>query len=486
MPRAANGVYSLPSGNPVVTGTTIASTWANTTLSDLATAMTDSLDRSGLGAMLASLGLFAGSKSTPGLSWAVETNSGLYRNAAGDFRYAIAATDIFQITAAGITLFGAGSLVVPGTFSAGSLSTAGTIVSTATFSAGGSSGNSPFQSKSSLPAFTLINTSAAADAKTWEILATATDLVIRTNIDAGTSTKTILDVTRSAGVLTAITIGDATDKPNFTINGRVGIPAPASGTTLSINGLNGAQMFVLASTGATNGFAVGWNVGISANTWNLFSQGTDPIILGTAGSANLSFSTNSVNRFFIDNLGRVNVNAPSSTGSVPGGSSLNVLAPNTASASFGLFVEAGTNSSDNAVLVNNAANSLNLFKVRGDGIVQATDQGGTLQDLGWRGTPINAQSTNYTLQISDRGKTVTNSAVSSTTTVPASVFTAGDVVTIAVGAGGTITIAQGSGMTLLWAGNGSTTGSRTLTGSGIATLLFIASNAAFISGAGLS
>jgi len=35
----SGGVYTLPAGNPVVTGTTISSSWANTTLSDIATAL---------------------------------------------------------------------------------------------------------------------------------------------------------------------------------------------------------------------------------------------------------------------------------------------------------------------------------------------------------------------------------------------------------------------------------------------------------------
>lgn len=43
MPRNAAGVYSLPTGNPVIPGTIISSTWANTTLSDIATALTNSL-----------------------------------------------------------------------------------------------------------------------------------------------------------------------------------------------------------------------------------------------------------------------------------------------------------------------------------------------------------------------------------------------------------------------------------------------------------
>jgi len=47
MSRNGSGVYSLPAGNPVVTQTTISSTWANTTLSDIATALTGSLAADG-------------------------------------------------------------------------------------------------------------------------------------------------------------------------------------------------------------------------------------------------------------------------------------------------------------------------------------------------------------------------------------------------------------------------------------------------------
>jgi len=47
MSRNGSGVYSLPAGNPVVTGTSISSTWANNTLSDLATAMTGSVAADG-------------------------------------------------------------------------------------------------------------------------------------------------------------------------------------------------------------------------------------------------------------------------------------------------------------------------------------------------------------------------------------------------------------------------------------------------------
>jgi hypothetical protein len=47
MSRNGSGVYSLPAGNPVVTGTSISSTWSNTTLSDIATALTGSIASDG-------------------------------------------------------------------------------------------------------------------------------------------------------------------------------------------------------------------------------------------------------------------------------------------------------------------------------------------------------------------------------------------------------------------------------------------------------
>jgi len=47
MSRNGTGTYNLPAGNPVVTNTTISSTWANTTLADIATALTGSLASDG-------------------------------------------------------------------------------------------------------------------------------------------------------------------------------------------------------------------------------------------------------------------------------------------------------------------------------------------------------------------------------------------------------------------------------------------------------
>jgi len=57
MSRNGSGTYSLPAGNPVVTGTTISSTWANSTMSDLAAALTDSVAADGQTPMTGNLDL---------------------------------------------------------------------------------------------------------------------------------------------------------------------------------------------------------------------------------------------------------------------------------------------------------------------------------------------------------------------------------------------------------------------------------------------
>jgi hypothetical protein len=47
MSRNGSGTYTLPAGNPVVTGTVISTTWANNTMNDLAAAITDSVAADG-------------------------------------------------------------------------------------------------------------------------------------------------------------------------------------------------------------------------------------------------------------------------------------------------------------------------------------------------------------------------------------------------------------------------------------------------------
>ena len=106
MPRNSSGTYSLVSGNPVVTGTIITSSWANTTLPDMGTELTDSLSRTAKGGMLAALKHVNGSNTAPSQSYSNDAQSGLYLNAAGDVRMATTQVDQMKWTTDGATALG--------------------------------------------------------------------------------------------------------------------------------------------------------------------------------------------------------------------------------------------------------------------------------------------------------------------------------------------------------------------------------------------
>lgn len=97
MPRDASGNYTLAPGNPVISGTTIESTWANTTMDDLAISMTDSLDRNGRGGMLSPLFFVDGIQAAPGISWANEQTTGWFRAAASDTQFSLIGQLVLRI-----------------------------------------------------------------------------------------------------------------------------------------------------------------------------------------------------------------------------------------------------------------------------------------------------------------------------------------------------------------------------------------------------
>jgi hypothetical protein len=101
MPRDSNGNYTLPSGNPVVSGEVISTSWANPTLSDVAAEMTNSLDRSGRGGMLAPFKFLDGTAGAPGMSWTSEPTTGFYRAALSDMRATVAGVGRMRWTGVG-------------------------------------------------------------------------------------------------------------------------------------------------------------------------------------------------------------------------------------------------------------------------------------------------------------------------------------------------------------------------------------------------
>jgi hypothetical protein len=105
MPRNGSGTYTLPAGNPVVTGTTISSTTQNTTMSDVATALTNSIAKDGQTTPTANLpmggfkhtGLAAGSAATD------SANLGQIQSQAFTYLGSVAGTDTITATTSPVT-----------------------------------------------------------------------------------------------------------------------------------------------------------------------------------------------------------------------------------------------------------------------------------------------------------------------------------------------------------------------------------------------
>jgi hypothetical protein len=129
--RNSGGTYSLPTGNPVVSGTTITSTWANGTLTDIGTELTNSLDRQGRGAMTAPLQHSSGSAAAPSMTFSSETNSGLYRVSANDIGMSVASSKKQEWTTTGTAVTGTLSVSGASNLSGGASITGSTIVDAA-------------------------------------------------------------------------------------------------------------------------------------------------------------------------------------------------------------------------------------------------------------------------------------------------------------------------------------------------------------------
>ncbi len=119
MPRNSSGVYTLPSGNPVVPGTTIDAAWANDTMEDMANELTNSLSRTGAGGMLAPFRIADGAVTGPGLSYLNETNTGLYRSGAGSTWMAVLGVNTVQFSTVGMTIPVGKALTAQGNASVG-------------------------------------------------------------------------------------------------------------------------------------------------------------------------------------------------------------------------------------------------------------------------------------------------------------------------------------------------------------------------------
>lgn len=117
------------------------------------------------------------------------------------------------------------------------------------------------------------------------------------------------------------------------------------------------------------------------------------------------------------------------------------------------------------------------------------DAAGTAWSIGFREVPQNVQSGVYTLALADNGKHIysLNSAAQTITVPPNSTtgFPVGTLITIINNGAASITLAQGSGVSLCLSGT-TQVGNRTIIVRGVATLLKVATDLWFVSGAGVN
>lgn len=293
MPRDSNGTYTLPSGNPVVSGTTIASSWANTTLSDVGTALTGSLSRAGEGGMTGQFKADAGTIGAPGISWGTETTSGWYRASAGNFRFAISGADIVTVTAAGISAaISASSLAVSGNATiGGTLGVTGAVTANA-----GVSSTTGFSGPGS--SLTALNA---------------------TQLTSGTVPDARFPATLPAVSGANLTNLNATNISSGTLaDGRLSSNVPlknASNTFTAAQTISGVgDGFRLVAPAATPArFAVAGNAGTPyTNSFDMIQDSAGVGYLLNRANAGLEVWTNSVARGTISAAGNWTINAPSS------------------------------------------------------------------------------------------------------------------------------------------------------------------------------
>jgi hypothetical protein len=351
MPRDSSGNYTLPAGNPVVTGTVISSSgWGNPTMSDIATVLTASLDRSGNGGMLAQFKAQDGTVSAPGIGFANELTTGFYRIGAGQLGLSVLGANKVIFSASAITLnAGVTALTLGATLTIGG---AGLTIAA-------SSGTTLTVNGVASSYAQIINPAGAA----------GTQLGLRVVGTTANAADVLLNVAVSGISTPLLVFGDGHFSIGFngtagTITGNaagnVAIAAPSGGYTLSgVNGAAGSKLFAFNATGG--GTLYGYSDGSGSGITN-----ADPYTGGALlylSSTAIAMYTSGSDRLQINALGAVTINAPGSTALY----ALGVFGSTTVGSSIGIRVWGGTNSSDYCAIFSNAAQSANYWFISGDG-----------------------------------------------------------------------------------------------------------------------
>lgn len=348
MPRNSSGTYTLPAGNPVVANTLIETSWANPTMSDIGSAITDSLDRNGRGAMLAPLLLPAGSESAPALAFSAESTSGLYRSASSEVSVSIAGTQrqrwtttfaqtIGNILATGSITATSGITGSSGTFATVTISslltvnanaalngTSLTVAATNVTWSGNPThtGNHTFSGNVTVNGNTVIGNQSTdtltitPNAITWASNPTHSgdhafsgQVSINGGAILGNAAGDLLQIGSSAVSCPSGLNFDSNTLVIDAVNDRVGVGMASPAAKLDVDAGSSGLMLSLNSTSANGGYArftnSGTAIGDIGAAANIISGGAAAnLALTTRSATPLIFGTNATERARIDSSGR--------------------------------------------------------------------------------------------------------------------------------------------------------------------------------------
>jgi hypothetical protein len=244
MPRNGSGIYTLPAGQPVVTGTVIDSTVHNTFATDVASALSGSLAADGQKAATGNLPM--GGNRITGLADAVAATDAVNRQT-GDGRYA-------QLGAA--NTFTGNSILVEGTS----------------------------------PEIGIRETDATANNRRWSMSANASTFRLAAVLDDGSPGDSILAADRANGTIVNLTIAGT----NTSLVGSTSTTIGNGGGSVIFRDVAGCMRNRGSQNNQTtnNSFLSLQQLGGIENGWVGFGSGTNVLTLSNGISgANLNLST---------------------------------------------------------------------------------------------------------------------------------------------------------------------------------------------------
>jgi hypothetical protein len=259
----------------------------------------------------------------------------------------------------------------------------------------------------------------------------------------------------------------STSTGNFTVSGT----APTGFRTLSaVLSVGDTFYYAIQGQGSSE-----WEVGLGTySSANVFAR-TTVLSSSNSGSA-VTFSAGTKDVFLTLAASKTIQTNASGIVDLPASSTINGVAAVTTTGSQTLTNKTLTSPVISGGTVNNAV--IGGSTPAAGTFTTVTDSKGEV-----RSVPQNSQTSAYVLIASDAGKHI--SITTGGVTVPASVFSIGDTVTIYNNSASNQTITQGTSVTLRQVGTANT-GNRTLAQYGVCTVLCVASNTFVITGGGLT